>query len=212
MPLDLTPAVMADKNKLASTACNLIALEISIPGVNEPLRVVHNTESITWSGAEWAAFPFELDEVTDLGTGEVPRVEVRVSNVSRVMEQYIHQYDAWVKNNGYQPITCRILVVNTADIASGQPVVEHRFELKQPKTDANWCTFVLGASNPFELRYPRDMIRKNFCRFRFKGARCGYKGAAARCDKTLTRCRQLGNSERFGGFPGVGASGVYLAS
>jgi hypothetical protein len=39
------------------------------------------------------------------------------------------------------------------------------------------------------------------CNFVFKGSRCGYSGEETRCDKTLTRCQELGNQDNFGGFP-----------
>ncbi|WP_051183046.1 DUF1833 family protein [Desulfocurvibacter africanus] len=212
MPIPLSSVVLEEKNRLATSEAFLLALEISVPGVDEPIRVVSNTENVTWRGVEWIAFPFEIDELSDTSKGEVPRIELKVSNVSRALERYIHDYDAYVKRFGFSPITVSIIVLNTADLGSGVPVVEHLFELKQPKTDAKWATFVLGASNPFDLRFPTAMLRKNACRFRFRDARCGYRGEADGCDKTLSRCRALKNSERFGGFPGVGTPGVYLAS
>jgi len=39
------------------------------------------------------------------------------------------------------------------------------------------------------------------CNFVFKGDRCGYTGTETQCDKTLTRCEELGNEDKFGGFP-----------
>ena len=48
------------------------------------------------------------------------------------------------------------------------------------------------------------------CRFKgadgFKGLNCGYAGVAATCNFTITRCRDLGNQERFGGFPALNSS------
>lgn len=35
---------------------------------------------------------------------------------------------------------------------------------------------------------------------RFKGAQCGYAGAATSCDRSLATCTTLGNQARFGGF------------
>jgi phage-related protein len=70
--------------------------------------------------------------------------------------------------------------------------------------------FSLGASNPWMRRVPLGRTRKNFCRWKFKGTECTYAGAEAACDKTLTRCRVLANSARFGGFPGCGLTGLRL--
>lgn len=38
---------------------------------------------------------------------------------------------------------------------------------------------------------------------RFKDVNCAYAGSQTRCDKTLTRCTELGNLSNFGGFPSL---------
>ena len=215
MPLSLSSIAIEEKNKLATDSVFLICLEIEIPGLDETVRVVRNNEDLIWKGETWVAFPFEIDEIGDVSKGEVPQVNVRVSNVSRALEAYLYEYDTYCKNNGFSPITVKIYVVNTKVIQAdgdADPEVEHEFELKQPKTDSKWATFVLGASNPFTRRFPRSRIQKNSCRYRLGDARCGYTGTATACDKTLTMCRALGNSTRFGGFPGGGSGGLKIAS
>ena len=198
MPLPLSTVAIQEKNKLAnSTSVFLLLLQITVPGLEDPIRVVANTENIIWNGHEWIAFPFEINEIVESNTGEVPRVDVRVSNVGRAMEMYVHEYDRHCKINGRVPIEARIIVVNSLGLESPEPEVEHVFELLQPKSSPQWMTFVLGAANPWNRRFPqRRMIPS--CGWRFKSPRCGYAGAAATCDGTITSCRQLGNT-RFGG-------------
>ena len=214
MPLSLSSIAIEEKNKLATDSSFLLCLKITIPGVAIPVRVVRNNADLTpWLGETWTAFPFDIDEISEV-RGEVPQVNVRVSNLSRAMEKYIQDYDIYCKNNGYKPIEVSIYVVNTKQVAANptcDPEVEHVFELKQPRTDSRWATFVLGVANPFRRRYPQERILKNFCRFRFKSARCGYAGTAAACNKTLAQCRLLENSKRFGGFPGAGIGGLVVA-
>lgn len=215
MPLTLSSTAITEKNKLSTTSKMLLCLKITVPGVVDPIRVVRDNQNLTWQGETWVAFPFELESLGGGVKGEVPQVVLRVSNVSRAMETYLHQYDTYCKTNGWSAIEVNIYVVNTAAVAlngSCDPEVEHVFELKQPKADSKWATFTLGASNPFNMRFPRSRIMKNQCRYKdgFKGTRCGYSGAETSCNKTLARCRELGNSERFGGFPGVGYGGVKI--
>jgi len=215
MPVPLSSIAIEEKNKLATDSVFLICLEIEIPGIDETVRVVRNNEDLVWKGETWAAFPFELDEIGDSSKGEVPQVNVRVSNVSRALEAYLYEYDTYCKVSGFEPITVKIYVVNTKVIqadGNAEPEVEHEFELKQPRTDSKWVTFILGAANPFNRRFPRNRIIKNFCRYRFMDTRCGYTGPATSCDKTLTMCRTLENSTRFGGFPGAGSGGLKIAS
>lgn len=203
MPLPLSSVAIEEKNKLGTDSVFLVLLEISIPGLTDRVRVVHNSEDVVWRGESWVAFPFKMEEISESSTGEVPRVEIRVGNVNRVMELYIHEYDRYCKTNGYSPITCRIYVVNSLNLASDDPEVEHVFDLMQPKTSPLWATFVLGASNPFNQRYPlRRMLP--VCEWRFKDKRCLYSGAAGTCNQSFARCVQLANTRRFGGFYGTG--------
>lgn len=211
MPLEISSTAIAEKNKVATGSCWLICAKITIPGVSDPVRVVRNTENLTWRGETWTAFPFEVDELTDSAKNEIPSIAIRVGNVNRVIEAYLEEYDVYVKANGPQRIKVTVYVVNTNDLASGTPATEYTFHLKQPKANAKWATFTLGAINTFQRRVPQGRTLRNVCRFKFKGTRCGYSGSVASCDKTLTTCRTLGNAGRFGGFPGAGFGGLNVA-
>jgi phage-related protein len=188
----------------------LVALKIDVPGLSDPIRVVRNNEHISWCGETWVAFPFELEEIGEESKGEVPQVNLRVSNISRQMESYLQTYDQYNKVNGFSPITVTIYVLNSKNLASGVAEAEHLFELIQPRTDSRWATFRLGAANPFNKRFPKHRIMKSHCRFVFKGALCGYSGTETECDKSLTRCEELGRKTSFGGFPGVGMGGIRM--
>ncbi len=211
MPLSLSAVAIQEKNKLTSSTTWLIMLEITIPGVGTPVRVVKNNENISWAGSTWYAYPFELDEIVEESKGEVPQITIRVGNVDRVMDGYMQDYDSYCKTNGFSPITCNLYVVNSSNTGSSTPEVTHTFDLKQVKSDPFWCHFILGSGNLWNRRAPLNRIWKNQCRWVFKSTECGYAGATTTCDKTLYACRNMGggsNSIRFGGFPGVGSRGV----
>ncbi len=213
MPLLLSSAVIAEKNKLAGGAITLVCLKITIPGVAEPVRLVSDSVNLVWQGEAWVAFSFEIEEITDSSTGETPRVDLRVANVNRVMDAYLRDYDAYTKANGYTPVEVAIYVVNKAAIdldGNADPEVEYIFDLHKPKAGARWATFTLGAPNIFMRRFPLNRILKNHCRYRFKSARCGYSGVVDSCSHTLAACRALNNSSRFGGAPGVGKGGIEI--
>lgn len=208
MSVPLSSVAIQEKNKIAnSDSVFLLCMEIDIPTLTENIKIVANTENITWRGDEWIAFPFELDEISESDSGEVPRVDVKVSNVSREIEFYIHEYDRYCKENGFSPIWCYIYVVNSLNLDSDDPERELFFELVQPKTNPQWVTFTLGASNPFNIRFPkRRMIPK--CSWKFKSDECGYSGSAINCNKTLNRCKELNNTARFGGWYASGRTGL----
>lgn len=62
MSLILSAAIAQAKNQLNDPGAWLVLLEINTPALEDPLRLVRNTEDITWDGETWTAFPFDLDE------------------------------------------------------------------------------------------------------------------------------------------------------
>jgi lambda family phage minor tail protein L len=213
--MSLSLIALEEKNKMAIDSLFLPCLEITIPGVDDAVRVVRDNQNLTWKGQTWVAFPFELDEIGNTSKGEVPQINIRVSNVSRVMESYLQDYDIYCKTYGYEAISVNIYVVNTKAVIANpncDPEVEHSFILKQPKTDNTWATFVLGAVNIFAKRVPPGRMLKNTCRYVFKDARCNYTGSALVCNKTLAQCRIFNNSTRYGGSPGIGSGGIVSAA
>jgi phage-related protein len=219
MTLPISSIAIEEKNKLATDSVFMIALEVIIPGVTDHIRIILNNQDIIWrDGAEkpWIAFNFEIEEIGDTSKGEVPQVEVRIANVSRALEAFIQEYDAWVKMNGFEPMEIYIYVLNSKAIAADplcDPEVEHYFELKRPKFDNRWARFTLGVPNPNQKRFPGGRIMKDHCTYRrFKGARCGYIGTETTCNRTLTQCRAYNNSVHFGGAPGMGRGGIIVAA
>lgn len=209
----LSSAAVTEKNKRNNAdSVFLYCIEVTIPGTEEPARVVLNTENITWRGVEWVAGQFSIEGLDSKSSGEVPQCTVSISNVNRVFEKYVQDWDTYCKNNGYSPIEVTLFEINTADLENEEPCAEHTYVLKQPSTDANYAKFVLTASNPNNRRAPFNRIRKDWCSYAFKGARCGYSGEATECDHHLATCRTLGNSARFGGAPGAGKTGLTLAA
>lgn len=152
----------------------------------------------------WIAFPFDLDDIADKSKNEVPRLVLRVGNASRAIMYYMEIA------GGGEGSTVEILVVHTKHL--DQTAAEYRVTMQclQSSADDKWAYFTLGMPSPFAVRFPKNRILKDFCRWRFKSTECGYVGAATECNKGLAACRALANSARFGGFPGVGFGGVYV--
>lgn len=212
MPLTISSAMIQEKNKLAGSGGHeILLLDIDIPNVSENVRITSDNVETVWNGNTYVPAPFEIDEITDMSSGEVPQVEFRVANASRAMEAYIQAWDYYCKTNGYSPIEITLSVVHSAHLDLTTAEVEYTLQLKQPKHTPQWATFVLGANNPMNKRFPLNRMLKNRCRYAaFKDTRCGYTGGETVCNRTLSRCRELSNSSRFGGFPGIGKSPIYL--
>ena len=200
--LDLSAVAKLEKNKVSSTGAWLVLFEIQFQGAT--IRLVSNNENVTWGGEEWIAFPVELGEVTEDSKGELPQLTLKVSNITRSMQQYVEQYAG-----GTDAIVI-LRVVHSEHLDMATPEIEEYFQIKKTNTDAHWVTFTLGPDYTMTQRIPANKYMKNFCPFKFKGIECGYTGPGMECNKTLGRCRELGNSVRFGGEPGIPGVPTYV--
>lgn len=206
----LSDITKTEKNQLNSNSVWLSMLEITIPSVAETLRIVNNNEDITWKGFSWLKFPFELDEISQSANAETSQFQIKVGNVKNIIGQYIRQYDAYVKTNGFEAITVVLYIVNSKDLANTIPVYSTNLILTTSNLNHLEVSFTVSARDLFRARTPQTRMFPNSCRFKFKSTLCGYTGAIASCDKSLSRCMQLGNSKRYGGFPAIGNQGVSI--
>lgn len=209
MALSLT--AIQEKNSLGTDSVFAILLEILIPGVPS-VTITSNGDNITWRGMTWLTFPFEISELNENSNGEVPQWTITLDNRQRVIEKYLSDYDQYLKANGIEnnEIKCNCYIVNTKDLLNTTAVKEVYFELSQPSTDSKQATFILTADSPFNIMVPKRRFLKLYCFWKFKGIECAYAGTANTCDKSLTQCKLLGNSARFGGWPSVGQGGIRL--
>lgn len=207
MALSLT--AIQEKNKLGTDSVFAVLLEIIIPAT-PTIYITSNGDDIIWNSQTWLAFPFDISELNEDGKGEIPQWTIELDNRQRIIEQYLQTYDQYLKANGIDgnEIKCNCYVVNTKDLANPEAVKTVYFELSQPTTTPEKATFILTADSPFNIMTPKRKFIKQFCYWKFKGTECGYVGAETTCNKTLTRCQELNNSPRFGGFAGVGYGGV----
>lgn len=204
MALSLPASLIQAKNMLENDDPALVMLQISITGLGSDIYLVANDVNITWNGQTWTAFPFEIDNVGEPSRGELPSVSIRVSNVSRAVQGYVDQADGGVDSD----IT--IFVIDAGDLSNTTPYLQMDFRVRGTSCDQEWVTFNLTSYDTWTRTFPKNRVLKNNCPFAFKGLHCGYTGVETACDRTLTRCRALGNSDRFGGFIGVGYGGVRL--
>lgn len=187
--IPLTNAAKIIKNSLISDGAMLILLEIKLI-TGEYVRLVRNTEDITWRGYTWIAFNFTIDTVQEDSKGEIPVVTIKVSNVAKSLEYYLQ--------NGHGGIgsTVKLIVVNSKLLNEDQAMVEEEFEINDAKSDEIWVTFGLGPGYPIYARRPLERVMKNFCQYDYCGIRCGLpesiKTQYPTCNRTITDCRLRG--------------------
>lgn len=199
--LALSEASIIEKNNLATDGVWLLAVEAQIP--DNTLYLVNNTENVTLGGKEYTAFPFSLEDITEDGK-ELPNVKLTVSNVTGTIQRYVEE------NNGLggMKVVLRVYHTRIPDVAE----VEEHFVVTGVTCDVEWVTFTLGTDFSFTRRFPPVRMMKDYCPFKFKSIECGYKGSAQKCNKTLKRCRELGNNTRFGGEATIPQGGLYASN
>lgn len=94
------------RNLLATSAEEpfLVALEITHPELEVPIRVVNNTENVTILGDEFIACQFQLTLPDDVDQ-QVPKARLSVDNIGRELTQWLEV------SNGGKGAKCRILMV-----------------------------------------------------------------------------------------------------
>lgn len=200
----LSEAVIAHKNSVASSDPILVALELSIPSLEEPVYIIRNNENVVWRGVTWQAFPFEIDDITENSSGEVSSINITVANASAAMGVYIKAYDAFVKENAYEPIIATIHVISIADLDNTDAIISISLNVGSFNVTSVQAVFNLTQKNLYIKKFPPEIITRR-CRFKFGSTECGVVAESGQtCDKTLRTCRSYNNSVRFGGYPSVG--------
>lgn len=200
--LSLSSQALREKNKLHESGAWLILLEVQLPD-NSSMRLVRNTEDIVWNDFTWIAFPFDLDDLKE-DSKEFPELTINVDNSTRALQPYLEQYKGLVG--------CNIIlrVIHSKNLDSTEAELEEYFTITNSSSNTLSVEFTLGGDFPVNVRVPNCKYMKNFCNHIFKSVTCGYNGSATSCDGTLTRCQELNNSPRFGGYPAIPMGGIYV--
>ena len=203
----LSAAASLEKNKLCSDGAYLVLLELTIPALPEPILLVRNTEDITWRGKTWTAFPFELSDVKQTSDGEIPELNLQVSNVNRIMQSYVEQAHGGVDSS------VRLYVINSNLLTDSNPLLEEFFSVTKVSCNEEYVSISLGVGYG-KTRRPLLRYLKDFCQSTYGSCKCGVSKEEMSkypdCPHTLVACRARNNSGRFGACPLIGAGGLYL--
>lgn len=200
----LSTVLTSAANKLDQDDPWLVLLEINIPGI-DPFYIVNNNEDVTFDGNVYVAFGFMITLPKENTKGEIPSIQLSIVNVTRTLQTYIEEYQGGVGG------TVTLIVVNAGLLAENYAELTLTLQILGAKSNSQYITFTLGGVNPLNRKFPPDQYIAMHCRFRFKGPKCGYSGSETDCNRNLDRCRELNNSARFGGFPGLDGQGIRLA-
>ena len=208
MPVDLPDVINEDKNKLETQSAWLWLLDITVPNVEEVIRLVNNTEDIGYGGNTYTKCGFKIGPWEQKVSGELPQRTLSITNiaVAEYMLPYVENYDGAVGS------TVVTTPVNSEHLDVDMSSKAMEYELISASPAEDWIVFKLGAPNPLRQGL-QDKYFASYCRFvtHFKGAECGYEGEETVCDGTLAQCKEFNNETRFGGEPGLRSRTVRFA-
>lgn len=208
MPKNLSVLTAIEKNRLSSDVPFLVCLNIEVIDPStlrlvETLRLVRNTESISYNGFEYQAILFDMEIKQEAGAQNP--VSLTITDFTKAVQGRMQAYGGGV---GF---SVTIMVVN-AGALSQPPEITETFEVMGASASDYVATFELGVENALGHVFPRRRQMRDFCQSRYKEAgTCGYVGNMPTCDMTLqgsNGCAAHGNTIRFGGYPGINSNGA----
>lgn len=169
-----------------------------------PLRLLENDTltSFTHNGETYLAGIVKRGEISTSMDGAAEKVEITISNIWQEISSIIATQGDTLTNRKCKLET--VIFDGDSNSLIGEPV--HLFEgyINNIELTAVYFKFeverVLGGYSTLSPNATYDVNCQ--CR-KFKDARCGYTGSETKCDKTLVRCKELGNVGNFYGFPSL---------
>jgi phage-related protein len=162
-----------------------------------------NDDNFIFQNQLYESFPLGHDSIGTSTTGQINSVKLTLSNVSRLIQSYLELYDLRTKRLDI------ITVFRDLDEADAYLIDTFYIDnYTAGEADAVFSITTRFAATNFKL--PGRKYDRNRCAWKILGnGDCQYAGGETVCDKTLTRCRVLLNSARYGGMPSVPARGIF---
>lgn len=207
MSTPVTPAQAAIKNALDLGRPYVWLFEFQVPTTPpERLRLAAHDTAVSYGtdgdGVPLVYSPYavRLDPIEQNTDGDLVNLRVTVSNVKREIMALVEAHGAFVG----QPATMQLVHLDLLSDAAPLVFVDGKVASASATVEA--LVFEVGLYYPSRGTFPTGRISRDWCRFRYKGLRCGYAGALPSCDKSkdgTNGCDVHNNTARFGGFPGA---------
>lgn len=143
--------------------------------------LVRNTEDIVFNGQTYTAVNFEIEPSKQSGSGEIPTVTLRISNVTRILQASLEA------TNGGVDSEVVMTVVNAALLAENYAELQLTFSVLSTKADAYWVSFTLGSPNLLRRRFPQYRFIAEHCNWQFLEISCAYAGWKANTKYLLNK-------------------------
>ncbi len=206
IPLNITNKEL--KNALFDSGEWIILLTFKSPDQTVVIRVINNPDAVSHNGDIFQPFPFKIDTINESNKGELPKVNITLSNVDRMVQAYIENDKDL--GSGW---TVKVEILHSTSLDSDAEIVYDFVTMGITATEKE-VVFSCTMPNPLRYQFPRISMLPNACQHTFKKGGCSYVGADESCAKTLQACRdKFPNAKTipFLGFPGIPTNAVYKA-
>lgn len=206
--MTLTATQLAAVEAIRSDFPLIWCVEIPIPDSVSPsvLRITSHSESVEFltdsAGAPltWDPYPMRVGTLNEDTKGTQQTWTIAIGAQNRQVLALVDAYE------GLEEQVVRARLVDLAALAEGLGIIDLRGRIIGCSATQDALTFELGQVDMRRAKLPTQRVSPLRCRYKYKGARCGYSGAIATCDKGLTTpngCEVHANENRWGGFRGV---------
>ena len=183
MPKTIPPEFNQQANALQNKPIHLYTV-YDYDGASSNLYFAEYDTDITFNGITYVRFPISYDTVGENNRGQIDQVSVTISNVSRLIQGYLEQYD-------FRGKKVSIKTVWADALGDTDNLVEDTFFIDSYSSDENNVGFMLTSKfDVLDLSLPLRSYSRNYCQWKFKGTECGYAGGETSCNKT----KQIGRA------------------
>ena len=205
-------ALSGFKNALATGSRFVWLYEIEVPTATPTrYRFCAQTEAVTFDGNDYSPFPITHAAHSEGSDGDLPTLNLNVSNVSREIAGTLEAYNGLIGQRVKIMLVLMTESYHTSPQFSGQAILNWDFKVTGTTLSEETASMTLGDISLYEVNIPASRISKRYCRFKYRDDGCGYIGEVKNCDKSLdgaNGCKAHGGDSpnhpaRFGGFPGA---------
>ncbi|NNL47239.1 MAG: hypothetical protein HKO76_02620 [Acidimicrobiia bacterium] len=200
---DPNKPLFADGRSLEAESGMVWLAEAEIP--SSPLtriRLTSNNESLNFGQAldgtpnVYWPYPMKVGVISRSKSGDIPQLQVTISNTARDVMEYMVQYNGLVG----QPAAIRLISLSSLEDYDNQ--LPFLGEIVTSEASHESVTFAIGRFNVKQLVFPRRRFVAHHCRFPFGGPECGYDrdhplATYSICGRTYNECVTRGDDEEL---------------
>lgn len=206
MSKSVSTAFKQEKNKKENKPVVLFTL-FNYNDSGDDLRLANYDQDIEFDSKTYQKYGISFSTIGENSRGQIDAVQISVLNVSRYIQTQLESYDLREKK-------VQIKIVWADQLADATNYLDYTYYVDSYSANQETAEFICTTKmDVIQKKVPGEIYLRTHCRYKkFKDANtCGYSGGETECNRTMQRCKELGNFQRFGGFPALPVRRLYVA-